>query len=146
MYEFLKRMKPAPAVAPKSEMFFPTSPATVAAVTIERQDKNGDIHTTINGKPYVAKYGLVRNTETHKEEEVWFWQLNEGLSPEPDICRRLANYRIDFVTSAGPDYVSCCEAHLSRMQTMAMSIARGHVVRVSTQPGSSEEPCEWGVE
>lgn len=60
-------------------------------------------------------------------------------------CRELANYRIDFVTTR-PDAAFACKEHLGQMVSEVLSNCRGGAARVIVLPGTSEEPCELGVE
>lgn len=66
--------------------------------------------------------------------------------PEVNWCRKLASFRIDFVKSGGPDHAFACEGHLGQMLVPLLRVSRGSAARVSGLPGSSDEPCELGVE
>ena len=72
--------------------------------------------------------------------------MPDEQEPEPTHCGKLANYRIDFMTSTGPDHAFACEDDLPKILMPILKVARGGAARVAGLPGSSEEPCELGVE
>lgn len=65
---------------------------------------------------------------------------------DPMYCGKLANYRIDFVSSIGQDHAFACQDHLGTITIQVLNNARQSAARVVGLPGSSDEPCELGVE